>query len=89
MGVFQANLATIERHNQEYADGKHSWTMAVNHLADLTHDEFMKLNQLKVRDLPPMKQPYKMQAKAVAADVDWRTKVNIIWIHICVYTYTH
>jgi len=74
MGVFQANLATIERHNQEHADGKQTWTMAVNHLADLTHDEFMIRNQLKVPDLPQRKQSYKMQAKVAAAEVDWRTK---------------
>ena len=54
--------------------------MGVNHLADLTHEEFMKLNQLKVRDYPPRQTTYRMKAKSLAAEVDWRTKVNFTLI---------
>ena len=66
----------MEKHNQEYDEGKHTWSMGVNHFTDLTHEEFMKLNQLKVRDLPQREIGYEMQAKTIAAEVDWRTKVN-------------
>lgn len=68
--IFQANLKKIELHNK----GQHSWTMGVNQLADLTHEEYMQLNQLKVRELPKLKNfQYKMQkTKVEAADVDWR-----------------
>jgi len=71
-GVFAANLATINRHNEEYDAGEHKWTMGVNHLSDLTHEEFMELNKLKVPDLPQRETKYKMQAKIVADAIDWR-----------------
>ena len=70
-------MRTIENHNKEYAEGKHTWYMGVNHLTDLTHEEFMKLNQLKVREYPQRQTTYRMQAKSIAAEVDWRTKVNL------------
>ena len=70
-------MKQIEDHNKEYAEGKHTWTMGVNHLADLTHEEFMIRNQLKVPDLPKRKTQYTMQAKALADDVDWRTTVIV------------
>lgn len=72
LGVFHSNLKTIEKHNQEYNEGKHTWHMGVNHLADLTHEEFMIRNQLKVPNLPKKTTKYTMRAKAVAAEVDWR-----------------
>ena len=77
MGVFEANLKKIEDHNKEYAEGKHTWTMGVNRLADLTHEEFMQLNGLKVPDLPKKNPLYTMKAKTTAADVDWRDRVII------------
>ena len=77
LGVFEANLKKIEEHNKEYAEGKHTWTMGVNRLADLTHEEFMQLNGLKVPDLPKKNPLYTMKAKTTAADVDWRDRVII------------
>ena len=74
-GVFAANLALINQHNEEYEAGKQTYTMAVNHLADLTHEEFMEMNKLKVPDMPDAPKKYQMQAKTMAAEVDWRTKV--------------
>lgn len=73
-GVFAANLALINQHNEEYEAGKQTYTMAVNHLADLTHEEFMEMNKLKVPDMPDAPKKYQMQAKTMAAEVDWRTK---------------
>lgn len=40
--VFSEHLATITKHNEEAAQGKHSWTMAVNSFSDLTTAEFKK-----------------------------------------------
>ena len=49
--------------------------MAVNQFADLTHDEFMAMQTLKVKDLPKTTEKYQMRATAVASRVDWRDKV--------------
>ena len=40
MGVFSANLDKINKHN---AEGVHSYTLAMNHLGDLTAEEFKKM----------------------------------------------
>merc|ERR1711993_173833 len=71
-GVFASNIAKINQHNDEHARGEHTWTMSVNQFADLTHDEFMAMQTLKVKDLPKTTQKYQMKAPAVAASVDWR-----------------
>ena len=49
--------------------------MAVNQFADLTHDEFMAMQTLKVKDFPKTTEKYQMKAPAVASRVDWRDKV--------------
>merc|ERR1712045_1021522 len=48
-GIFAANLAKINQHNVEHANGEHTWKMAVNQFADLTHDEFMAMNTLNIQ----------------------------------------
>ena len=49
--------------------------MRVNKLSDLTHDEFMRLNTLKVPDLPKGHVPYAATDMEGARSVDWRKKV--------------
>ena len=49
--------------------------MRVNKLSDLTHDEFMRLNTLKVPDLPKGHIPYAATDIEVPRSVDWRNKV--------------
>ena len=77
-GVFASNIAKINQHNDEHARGEHTWTMSVNQFADLTHDEFMAMQTLKVKDLPKTTQKYQMKAPAVAASVDWRDQVKFL-----------
>ena len=86
-GIFAANLAKINQHNDEYARGEHPWKMAVNHLADLTHDEFMEMQTLRVPDMPKAPKKYNMQAKSMATNVDWRDEVNSFMFHIFMYLY--
>ena len=80
-GVFAANIAKINQHNNEHVrktllgEVGPTWKMAVNQFADLTHDEFMAMQTLKVKDLPKTTQKYQMQTPAVASRVDWRDKV--------------
>ena len=38
--VYAANVAKIEAHNAEAAQGKHTWTMGVNKFGDLLPEEF-------------------------------------------------
>merc|ERR1711997_712104 len=71
-GIFAANLAKISQHNEEYARGEHTWNMGVNQFADLTHEEFMEMQTLKVPDMPKAQGKYQMRAPSVASSVDWR-----------------
>jgi len=71
-GIFAANLAKISQHNEEYAVGEHSWKMGVNQFADLTHDEFMAMQTLKVPEMPKAPKKYQMESKVMASSVDWR-----------------
>ena len=73
--MFASNIAKIKAHNDGLARVGHTWTMAVNQFADLTHDEFMAMQTLKVKDLPKTTEKYQMRATAVASRVDWRDKV--------------
>jgi len=81
--VFSENLQTITKHNAEAAQGKHSWTMAVNKFSDISTEEF-----LAKYTMPPLKEDMMLQRQrslkefnpswlnASASDpdfVDWRT----------------
>merc|ERR1711992_445399 len=66
-GIFAANLAKINQHNEEYARGEQSWKMGVNQLADLTHDEFMDMLTLNVPDMPKAPRKYQLEASMEAA----------------------
>ena len=53
LGVFYKNLLKIESHNK----AGHSWTMALNQFADLTHEEYVGLfvqDQTKLGEPVPM-----------------------------------
>lgn len=72
--LFEASLETIRKHNAEYRDGKHTWWMAVNHLADLTEDEFkaMRSTNYKPSEHPTVQ--LESEAGSNPLSVDWRTK---------------
>merc|ERR1711962_1337716 len=67
-GIFAANLAKIDQHNKEHANGEHSWTMGVNQFADLTHDEFMAMNTLSIPaltgEIPELSPPSRIKDNA-------------------------
>lgn len=40
--IWKSNLAIVENHNEEAAEGGHGYTMAINQFSDLTYEEFEK-----------------------------------------------
>ncbi|XP_067468895.1 cathepsin S, ortholog 1 [Thunnus thynnus] len=49
--VWEKNMKLVLRHNQEASAGKHSFTLGMNHLADMTAEEVNeKLNGLKLEE---------------------------------------
>jgi C1A family cysteine protease len=44
--VFFDTLETISLHNQKFDDGNVTFQMGINQLADMTFDEFMKMNEI-------------------------------------------
>ena len=91
--VWENNLAFIEQHNLDAAKGIHTFTVGMNEYGDLTTEEFVRYfngfnisaisfnnieeeNDIKiVKDLPEK--------------VDWRTEVNILVSHLCIYSTFH
>jgi len=71
--VFKKNLEQIHAHN-----GKNlGFTLAVNHFADLTTDEFRERYlgvKLDLADIKPAPAGHKVTGEALQATVDWRTK---------------
>ena len=52
--IFMANYKLMQKHNQEYEEGKVSWWKKVTEYYDLTHEEWM--NHMKL-GMPPMDEP--------------------------------
>jgi len=75
--IFTANLQKINQHNQEAAEGTHTYTMAMNEFGDLTQEEFFSthtgflgqrneyMRSVNVADLT---------AVTAADSVDWTAK---------------
>jgi cathepsin L len=74
--VFAKNLARIQEHNADYAEGKSSWWMAVNVFADLTEEEFNAfMGRNAAGRLPGQLSPVRsLSAQELPAAVDWREK---------------
>ncbi|XP_007937299.1 procathepsin L-like [Orycteropus afer afer] len=73
--VWEKNLKMIELHNQEYNQGKHGFTMAMNAFGDMTNEEFRQVmngfqnekhSKGKVFREPP--------SGHIPKSVDWRQK---------------
>ncbi|KAM3850810.1 procathepsin L-like isoform 1-T3 [Vipera latastei] len=76
--IWERNLRRIEQHNLEAAQGKHSFQVAMNHLGDLTDEEF---NQMLNRFQPDRAEEkegvtyfQESATKETPKQVDWRTK---------------
>lgn len=75
-GAFLQNLERVQTHNQEAAEGKHSFTLAMNHLADLTDDEYkMMLGYKRSTTKPRVQASYELKASRFSSEPaswDWR-----------------
>jgi len=71
--IFEANVAKINAHNEEYHSGKQTWYASINHLTDFTPEEFARLRSTKYS---PSNHPTVMlSANAPNPDsIDWREK---------------
>jgi len=71
--IFQQNQNLINQHNAEVKMGLHTFTMAINKFADLTHDEF-RSNMLGKARSPSMTQPLEtFRATGIPpGEWDWR-----------------
>ncbi|KAK0427957.1 hypothetical protein QR680_010509 [Steinernema hermaphroditum] len=49
MLAFLSNKQLVERHNEDYARGRSTFQMELNHLTDLPYDEYRKLNGYRRR----------------------------------------
>jgi len=70
--AFAKNLEYINKHNEEHAQGKHTFRVAVNELADLTNEEYRQtlLGMDIVKDVKNVKNV--VPKVSVPDSVDWR-----------------
>jgi len=72
--IFKDNLEKVRIHNHEYQAGVHTWWAAMNHLADMTNEEFAALRSTKYS---PSDHPVVRLAPPEGGNpdsVDWREK---------------
>uniref|UniRef100_A0A667XI81 Cathepsin S, ortholog 1 n=1 Tax=Myripristis murdjan TaxID=586833 RepID=A0A667XI81_9TELE len=75
--VWEKNLQLVLRHNQEASAGRHTFTMGLNHLADMTAEEVNeKLNGFKMEDPNHFRNWTSKQVSdaSIPSSVDWRQK---------------
>jgi cathepsin L len=71
--IFDQRLGEIQAHNEEHKNGKHTWYQAVNHLTDLTTEEYAKLRSKKYS--PSTHPTVQLQSSGPnPTSVDWRQK---------------
>jgi cathepsin L len=81
--IFRDNLNLVHKHNQEYEQGLHSFTLGMNKFADMTNEEYRKTvlgfrrHNTTTRGLGLFRHPIPHpidKVEALPTSVDWRTK---------------
>jgi cathepsin L len=71
--LFEKNMELIQKHNEQYKAGEHTWWAGVNHLTDYTKEEFARLRSTKYN--PSTHPTVQLTSSGANPDsVDWRTK---------------
>ncbi|XP_068093354.1 procathepsin L [Hyperolius riggenbachi] len=74
--IWEKNAYKIMKHNMEYREGKHTYTLAMNQFGDLTNEEF-KLQVNGYKHMPNKTSKYVFMEPAnyeAPKQVDWREK---------------
>lgn len=77
--IFKSNLDYINKHNAEAADGKHTFTVAVNQFADMTNKEYrylLKARSKPIRNSQHCRGEHVASDNAVPTSWDWRPHVS-------------
>ncbi|KAF0871410.1 procathepsin L-like [Crocuta crocuta] len=73
--AWKKNMKMIEQHNQEYNQGKHSFTVAMNGFGDMTNEEFRQvMNGLQIQKLQKRKVFQPPPFAEIPSSVNWRKK---------------
>lgn len=71
--IFSENLRYIMKHNAEASLGKHTYTLAINKFADLTHGEFRQMHLAQPKSIyKASTKAAHVDVKSLPAEVDWR-----------------
>ncbi|EEC12029.1 cathepsin-like protease, putative, partial [Ixodes scapularis] len=79
MTVYMNNKLKVAKHNEQYAEGKVSYQLAMNKFSDLLHEEFVR-SRNGFRRIRPVKQastymePANIEDVCFPQTVDWRKK---------------
>jgi len=82
MAIFKENMAFIERHNLDHAQGKETYTVGVNQFADLSNAEFRTTHLAQTQEAPGIRLNYQCPVNFAASgnalpdSVDWRSTSN-------------
>ncbi|XP_064455231.1 procathepsin L-like [Ornithodoros turicata] len=81
MNIWQKTKHIVQQHNEEYGRGLHSYTLAVNHMADMTQEELEHRSGLRMtpESIPEMEAETEVftlregSLPPIPDQVDWRT----------------
>ncbi|KAG8510621.1 Cathepsin L1, partial [Galemys pyrenaicus] len=73
--VWEKNMKIVDLHNQEFKEGKHNFTMAMNAFGDMTNEEFRKLVKCFQNQRHKKGEMFQESVSAkIPSSVDWREK---------------
>ena len=71
-------MDVIKKHNEEAAQGKHTYTLGVNKFADLTNEEWRQTLTLNIVKEGEAKLFMKSAVSDIPDTVDWRDEVRYL-----------